>query len=239
MAGRYIMVDGIDGSGKSTVTSAVRDWADARLMRTFRLDTWCRDQGTIPRFEEVADKDVYFVFEPTKAWAGSAVRYEMIGAGSQYSGVEQAHGFALDRLILHRRLILPALAAGKTVVSDRGVTTSIVYQPMMPGGPTLEELLALPGNQVAMKNRPDHLVIACIPPAKALARLPSRTDGDPAQMYERIEYLTTFDERFRSEWFTNLFCELGTAVHCLNTDCSIDEARKNAADLVASMLASS
>ena len=233
------MVDGIDGSGKSTVIAAIRDWADQNLLRTFKLDAWCREHGTIPRYEEVADKDVYFVFEPTKAWVGSAVRYEMIGAGSEYTGVEQAHGFALDRMILHRRLIIPALKAGKKVVSDRGVTTSIVYQPMMPGGPTLEELLSLPGNQVAMQNRPDHLIIASIPPEKALARLPARTDGDPAQMYEQIELLRAFDDRFRSEWFTELFAKHGSAVHCMDTDRSIEEARARAVALVSSILTSS
>ena len=79
------MVDGIDGSGKSTVTSAIREWANACGHRTFDLAAWCKEHGTIPRFDEVADHDVFFSFEPTKAWVGAAVRYsakDLVSIGS-------------------------------------------------------------------------------------------------------------------------------------------------------------
>lgn len=236
--GRHIMIDGIDGSGKSTVVGAIREWAKTCNHRIFDLGVWCKEHANLPRFDEVADHDVFFLFEPTRVWVGAAVRQEMIGAGSTYNGLEQAHGFSLDRLILYRRLIIPALAAGKKVISDRGVTTSIVYQPEMPGGPTLEELLALPGNAEALKHRPDDLIIATVPPEKALARLPARTDGDPTQMYERIELLAKFDERYRSDWFAKLFTDRGTIVHRLDTDCPIDEAKTRAVSLISSILTS-
>lgn len=234
--GRFIMIDGIDGSGKSTVVTAIREWAKACNHRIFDLNAWCKEHENLPRFDEVADHDVFFLHEPTKVWVGAAIRQEMIGAGSMYTGIEQAYGFSLDRLILYRRLIIPALLAGKRVISDRGVTTSIVYQPEMPGGPTLEELLALPGNVQALEHRPDDLIITTIPPVKALARLSARKDGDPTQIYEHLELLTKFDERYRADWFAKLFTDRGTIMHRLDTDCPIDEARRRAITLVSSIL---
>ncbi|MBP9828295.1 hypothetical protein KBC55_04070 [Patescibacteria group bacterium] len=233
---KFIMIDGIDGSGKSTVTRAIRDWAHTCKLQTFDLTAWCQEHGTIPRYEEVAQFDVFFTFEPTKAWAGSAVRAMITAGKDTYSGLEQAHAFSVDRLVLYRRLIIPALQAGKKVIQDRGVSTSLVYQPVMPAGPTIDEVLNLPGNKLALEHRPDDLIIMDTPANVCLKRLPSRTDGDAEQIFERIELLKTFDERYKAEWFTKIFTDQGTLMHSLNTDCSMDESKQRAISLVSTIL---
>ncbi len=235
MPSRFVMIEGIDGSGKSTVTRAIREWAVSCNHRVFDLSAWCAEKGTLPRYEDIADFDVYFTFEPTKAWAGSAIR-AMIAAGSdRYSGVEQAHAFSVDRLVLYRRLIIPALLAGKTVIQDRGVTTSIVYQPMMPGGPTLDQVLELPGNVLALSHRPDHLIVTDLPPEMALKRLAVR-NGEAEQVFERLELLKTFTERYQSAWFAKIFTDRGTQMHRLDTSGTIEEVNAAATKLVSSIL---
>ena len=57
-------------------------------------------------------------------------------------------------------------------------------------------------------------------------------------MFERLDLLKAFDERYRSDWFAKLFTDRGTVVHHLDTDCSIDEARARAVSLVSSILTS-
>lgn len=226
---RFIIVDGLTGSGKSTVLNAVTNWAVECGHRIWRLQDW--KEPTPPRFEDLEDYDVYFTFEPTRSWVGAAIRFELSRTDKPYGGEELAHAFALDRELNYRRLILPALEAGKTVIQDRGVSSSIVYQPVMPNSVSLEMLLSLPGNKLALEHTPSALILTRLPATVALERITSRSDENKG-VFAGIEFLKKQEERFASSWFRQLFEERGTKVFELDTSGTLEESQRLATELI-------
>lgn len=225
------MIDGIAGSGKSTIAKAAIEWARSTGYRVFDLKEWSETHTEPPRFEDVSDYDLFVTFEPTRLWVGSAIRHELSQTEKPYSGKALAHAFALDREIQYKRLIVPALAAGKHVIQDRGVTTSIVYQPIMPDSPSLEELLELPGNTFALEHAPDHLIVTDIEAELAVKRLPGRKEESKG-VFAELDMLKKWNERFRSDWFRELFEKKGSQVHYLDTRTEKDLMLQQATELI-------
>jgi thymidylate kinase len=232
---RLVVIDGIAGSGKSTFVRAAVEWAREQGRRAFDLAAWSAERDDPPRFEDVSEHDVFFTFEPTRQWTGAAIRRELSRTDVPYSGTSLAHAFALDREIMYRRLVLPALAAGKTVVQERGVCTSLVYQPIMPAAPSIEEIAALPGNALALSRPPDHLILTRLDPALAVERLKDRGD-ESRGVFADIELLRRADERFCAEWFRDLFLSRGTILHDLSTAVPIETANASAKALISTIL---
>ncbi|GAB3799672.1 dTMP kinase [Micromonospora zhanjiangensis] len=98
--GRFIVIDGPSGVGKTTTTALLCD----RLAE----GGW----------EVVATK------EPTQSTLGSTARY----GTDEYRGLTLACLVAADRYHHLEREIRPALAVGKVVVCDRYLATSLVLQ---------------------------------------------------------------------------------------------------------------
>lgn len=232
--GRFIIVDGITGSGKSTLLRAVQAWAEACHHRVFRLSDWTQDAP--PRFEDVTEYDVYFTYEPTRTWVGRAIRYELSREDEPYGGEELAHAFSLDRQIMYRRLIIPALAAGKTIIQDRGVSTSLVYQPIMPSSVPLETVMRLPGNRLALEYAPNALVLTKLPAKTALTRIEERRD-DLKGVFAQREFLQKLEARFEEPWLKELFEQRGTVVYNLDTSGPLDDTNLKAQQLIDHILA--
>lgn len=231
----FILIDGIAGSGKTTVIQAMFDALTAQGLRCFRLQDWKENHP--PTFEEIPDFDVYFTFEPTRQWVGAAIRNEMSRADQPYGGEELAHAFAIDRELMYRRLIMPALEAGKIVVQDRGVSTSIVYQPIQPNSLSLEAILDLPGNKLALQLCPTDLVLTSTPVEKVIDRIRLRpvTQG-AAGVFADVELARRVDARYREPWFRELFESRGTQIHTLDTSGTLEESQANAVALITKLL---
>ena len=223
------MVDGLTGSGKSTVLNAVQAWAVGCGHRVFRLHEWTEPRP--PAFADVRDYDVYFTYEPTRSWVGAAIRYELSREDDPYGGEELAHAFALDREIMYRRLIIPALEAGKTVIQDRGISSSLVYQPVMKHGIPLESITSLPGNALALKWAPDALVLTQLPAETALARIRAREDESKG-VFADLTFLKIQEERYASTWLKEIFESHGSRVFQLNTTGSLDKSQTRATALI-------
>lgn len=233
--GRFIMIDGIAGSGKSTLLRAAETWAKECGHKVFDMRAWTKEHADPPTFDQVKDYDVFFTYEPTRQWVGAAIRFELSRTDLPYNGESLAHAFALDREIMYKRLIIPALEAGKTVFQDRGVCTSIVYQPIMPGGISLRRLLKLPGNALALKHPPTALIVTDLDPAVAVERLKKR-DEESRGVFADVAFLRRVTKRFRSHWFSYLFHRLGTSVHAFDTDVPMDAMVARARQLIESIL---
>ncbi|MBI5794295.1 hypothetical protein HZA87_04435 [Candidatus Uhrbacteria bacterium] len=231
--GKFIMVDGLTGSGKSTIMNAVHAWALNCGHRIWRLQDW--KEPAPPRFEYIQDYDVYFTYEPTRSWVGSAIRYELSRDDEPYGGEELAHAFALDREIMYRRLVVPALNAGKTIIQDRGVGSSLVYQPAMKNSVSLETVLALPGNRLALEYAPNALILTKLDAEVAMERIRARSD-DSKGVFADLNFIKTQGERFASSWLRALFQSHGTTVHDLDTAGTLEETQKRATDLINSTL---
>jgi len=101
---RYAAFEGVDGAGKTTVAARV---ADRLAGRGF---------------------DVLAVREPGGTPTGEAIRKILLGLGGDVADWAEALLFAAARSQLASEVVGPALAAGRAVVSDRSVYSSLAYQ---------------------------------------------------------------------------------------------------------------
>ncbi len=213
---KFVVIDGIAGSGKSTLMKAAKFWAESRDYKIFDLLEWNKDHVEPPTYDQVKDYDIYFTFEPNKAWTGAAIRYELSRTDDPYPGIVLAQALSLDRLIMYKRLILPALVDNKIIIQDRSVSTSIAYQPIMDETITLDEVMNLPGNKLALENKPDLLVLTDLDPEAIIERIKNR-DDDSKGVFENLEFLKKVAERYRSDWYSEIFFKQGTSVHTFDT----------------------
>jgi len=225
--GTFIIVDGIDGSGKGTIVDAYATWATQAGLRVFDVRAFAKEHQRLPEPAEWKGSDVLVSAEPTHCGIGRVIREEIVkDNGRHYTGRAAAEAFALDRLVLHVQVILPALESGVLVIQERGVSASIAYQPLQ-GLITLPQLLKLEGNAFALKYRPDLLLIPVCPIAVALKRLGNRTKKDHA-IFEKRAFLKKLDVRYRSPWFAKIFQKQGSVVGFLDTNDTLKETQKEA-----------
>ena len=94
-----ITLEGIDGTGKSTLVRRLED--------------------------RLADLDPVFTREPTTAWTGQAVRR---GIAEEIDPIAEALLFAADHAAHVATVVRPALADGRLVISDRYSDSRFAYQ---------------------------------------------------------------------------------------------------------------
>lgn len=219
----FVVIDGIDGSGKDTILDAWVEHLIAEGKKVLNLKSWWSKQHAHPQPEDLQDCEVLISTEPTFTWVGAAIRFEMIQKGRSYSPQAIAEAYALDRLILYKRVILPALQRGALVLQSRSVSSSLAYQTAM-GDPPLspEYVSSIPGNAFALKHAPDHLFICDLDPAVAMKRLGGRTEKQDAAIFEKQEMLEKLRANFKSDWYQKLFEQRGTTIHHFPTDTDID-----------------
>ncbi|HUT33082.1 MAG TPA: dTMP kinase [Planctomycetota bacterium] len=162
-SGVFIVLEGIDGSGTTT---------QARL-----LAEWLESLG----------REVVLTAEPTKRPVGALIRQILQGAHGEADETTMAFLFAADRADHLAAVVLPALAAGRIVVSDRHYLSSIAYQSL---GVEMEWVESLN----ARFRRPDLTVFLDIAPAVGLER--KQKQGTAAERYEKVALL----ERVRANY---------------------------------------
>jgi dTMP kinase len=230
--GTLIIVDGLDGSGKSTVIQILTDYLKVRGKNVFELKEYWKHYHGLPQPEELYDYDFIISAEPTYSLVGGAIRDEFIRQSKRkYSAFTTATAYALDRLILYKRIIIPLLEKGKTIIQDRGVTTSIVYQPIQAEPLQLSKVLSLEGNKLAMQHRPDLLIIADIAPELCIERLDKRVDKKDNVIFENLKFQKKAYERFKSKWFAQLFTRRGSKVVYLDASKTKEEIMSDAIKL--------
>lgn len=230
----FIMLDGIDGSGKSTVIEAWKTYLTSQGNTIFDLREYWKQNGKHPSFAELKSYDFIFSAEPTYVGVGKVIREELIRKGTGYPPLAIAEAYSLDRLILYHNVIVPALQAGKWVIQDRGVSTSLCYQVL--GGLDEQVVRDLPGNAFALTHRPDHLIILTVPPTIAIERLAARADKQDNVIFEQLEFQTQAAERFVSPSYQRVFTEAGTVVGYLSGAEKADIMQKEAVELLQRLL---
>jgi dTMP kinase len=224
MKGRFIIVDGIDGSGKGVVIDAMKRFFE----HTFDLKDYMKEHKMFPKIEEIR-QDVIISCEPTYLYVGAAIRDELLKGEHHYSALTTAHAFALDREILYNRFIIPALKAGKTVIQERGIVTSLVYQPVQVEQLSLRDLMEISGNRLAIRNAPDYIVIIRVAPDAVALRAKKRG------IFDNLFFQRKIEERFESEWLRQVFERFGTKVLYIDGDCTEEELRERSAKVLRSI----
>jgi dTMP kinase len=234
MKGKFVMIDGIDGAGKGTITSALRKYEELKAKKILDLREYWQEHDTIPSIDEIKEYDVLISYEPTSCWIGKAIRQEIIKKNDRrkYSGMSTAQAFALDREILYKKLIVPALEAGKIIFQERGVISSLIYQPVQLEQITLMDLMKLPGNSFAIKHAPSLLIIIDIDPDIAIKRLKERKKQDDA-IFEEVLFLRKIAARYKSDWVKKVFEQGGTQIEYLDTNppMTVEDTEKKAVEI--------
>ena len=227
--GKFVMIDGIDGSGKGTLVQALalHLWRKNNNMRLLDLKSYGEQYHSLPKPSELKNYDIIISSEPTFSLIGRAIREEIVRYNRrEYSALATAQAFALDRYVLYKRVIIPALEQGKYIFQERGVTTSICYQPIQKERLPLAKILELEGNQLTLKYRPDLLVITKVNPQTAINRLKQRVGKQDAAIFERVDFLKKAQNRFDSSWFRELFEKCGSKVIYIDTNRTKEESIK-------------
>jgi dTMP kinase len=168
--GRFITLEGGEGTGKSTLARGIGEALRAR------------------------GRDVVLTREPGGAPGADAIRALLVrGEANRWSALEEALLFAAARLNHLEHTIRPALARGAWLVCDRYTDSTRAYQVGGSGlAPNvLEELNAMIGAQV-----PDLTLVLDIDPSDGLARSRGAHAGE--DRYERMD--RAFHDRVRAEF---------------------------------------
>jgi len=164
LRGRFIVLDGPEGCGKSTQAKMLGE----RLAKAGAPAALVRDPGTTRIGERIRDilLDTLHI--------EMAMRCEMLL-------------YMAARAQMMREMILPALGAGKVVVCDRFVSSTLAYQ-LGGDGLTAEEIRRV--GQVAISGRwPDLTIILDMPVEESFARVKrekDRIEQRPAEYHQRV-----------------------------------------------------
>lgn len=164
LAGRFIVFDGPDGTGKSTQVEA--------------LASWCRDKGL----------DVTLVREPGGTTLGERVRSILLDpATGAIDSVTEVLLYMASRAQLLEEVVRPALAGGDTVIADRFVSATFAYQGTA-GGVTIDVIRAVA--EVAIGDTwPDLTILLDVDEDAAASRMGEerdRMEGKGAAYHRRV-----------------------------------------------------
>ncbi len=140
-----IVIEGIDGAGKTTLMNA--------------LATALRARG----LEVVVTK------EPTEGPYGRKIREIASKSRDRISAEEEFQLFHADRKEHVAQVVRPALARGAVVLQDRSYFSTVAYQ----GERGLDRARLLEMSE-AIAPKPDLLLVVDLPPEIALARIQAR-----------------------------------------------------------------
>lgn len=236
--GLFVVADGLDGAGKGTIITALKEHLIVnRNLRAIDLRQYWDEYKTYPSWEEMDLAQVIVSCEATNVWVGKAVREEFVRKGAGYSAYDIAMAFALDRQVLCKRVIIPALASGKIILQERCVATSLVYQPLQKDPIDREALVKLPGNALELAYAPDLLFVPLISGEVAMDRIGGRTDKNDNAVFEKIEFLKKADIEYRQSWFKEFFESKGTRVEYMDGERDRETVSRDVRELLESALA--
>lgn len=154
MAGTFITFEGIDGSGKST---------HLRLLAQF-----LQSNGL----------DVVLTREPGGTPVGNRLRAALLDAREEVDPLTELLVFAADRAQHVRRVLRPAIEAGRVIISDRYADATVAYQGAGRGfsAELISEIIALATEGL----KPDLTLLFDLPVIESNTRTRRRTNGQQA-----------------------------------------------------------
>lgn len=188
--GRYIALEGIDGSGKTTQT------------------------GELVKYFEGQGKGVVQTREPRKEGVVGDVVQHVLTGKLKMSSVGLQYLFSTDRVLHHEAVIEPALKSGKIIISDRCFWSAVVYGILDRVGRYDREaadFLLISQSILSMYHQflvPDYTFLLKVTLDSALERI-SKKD-DLMEIYEDKEKLRKVNEGY--DWLAEEFPEEITVI---------------------------
>jgi len=239
--GKIIVIDAIDGAGKSTIIRDIATFLESQgVTPSFDLVDFQKKHARLPEIQELQGVKLLLAAEPTSSWIGSALREELLPLyqGRRYSALSATQAFALDRDILYKRIIIPFLKANPDgfVIQDRGLISTLAYQPLQDPACTIEQILALPGNQTELSYPPDLLFLLTLDVNIAQQRLAERKDKRDNSLLEAKDFQSALVKRYKLSEVQEPFLKRGTSI--VNIDASktpkrtFEQVKKHILDLI-------
>lgn len=227
-SGKFVVIDSIDGAGKGSILSTFVEEAKRRGKRVFDVQEYWQEHDWHPPVSEIIGKyHAIVTAEPTFVGIGKIIREEYISNQHtrKYSPQIVAEAYALDRRILYEQLLLPLLDAGVDVYQSRSFSTSVVYQPLSASQQglrfSMHDVLRIPGNAFCLQRPMDFLLIPMAEVSQTMQRLAERKKKDNC-VFENVDFQTQAKEKYLSDEFQQLFKDLGSSVHYLDTSMSVE-----------------
>jgi len=197
----FIVLEGIDGAGTTTQAKRLCQWLEAEGHR------------------------VEQTFEPTRGSVGSVIRDAIQAHSPDFDERVFALLFAADRVDHVQTCIAPAIEAGRFVVSDRYVMSSLAYQSVALDLGWVREL-----NRFATP--PDITFLLDGPVEDCLARLD--VAGRGGERYEKAQLLEQI--RLNYQQIASTLAEEGQRIETLDATHSIDDLHGQIVDTVGSLI---
>ncbi len=249
-SGTFTVIDGLDGVGKGTVQKSIIKHLSNKKQRILDLHQFWEKFHDHPDFThefiqgeknplyiDLNSFDVISSSEPTHVGIGMVIRKEITVRNQRnYSAHMTARLYAADRKVLYQRVILPALKAGKHIIQQRSVSTSIVYQPLQKKflkepELSISKILRLDGNDLALKHSPNLLIIPTIEDMQGLIeRLTTRVKQENCE-FESLKFQEKIKPLYESKLLRQIFESRGTKVAYLDAGISVKESKKQAVDI--------
>ncbi|HJJ96106.1 MAG TPA: dTMP kinase [Methanocorpusculum sp.] len=153
-----ITLEGIDGSGKSTLYEGLKS--------------------------RLADLHPLFTREPGSPYLGDAVRRAIAADGDP---MVEAALFVADHAVHLAEVVRPALADGRIVISDRYSDSRFAYQEVSLAGVHPDPHGWLEAVHAGWSVRPDMTILLVLPVAVAMSRLAGRCEQEHFERQEFLE----------------------------------------------------
>ncbi|MDP5055907.1 dTMP kinase [Marinomonas hwangdonensis] len=153
MRGKFISLEGGEGSGKTTAIHCIRQWLDARNIPYIMT----REPGGTPLAEEIRQ----LILSPRDETVNNTTELLLVFAARAQHLAEK---------------IQPALEKGSWVISDRFLDSSYVYQGKARGGDT--EILNQLADWVVGDSKPDATLVLDVPVELGQERVVQRQHQD-------------------------------------------------------------
>ena len=181
--GALIVLEGMDGCGKSTQAELVKEYFTSEGYNV----TVTREPGGIKSAEEIRNVILY---------------------NEDLDNMTEMMLFMAARRINMQQIILPAMRNGNIVICDRFIDSTLVYQGIV-GSVSFDTIM--PMNNLATDNHnPDMSIIINLPAKKAYDRVHSNSDRNENNKYDDKEYsffekiATAYKElKLRCGWMTD------------------------------------
>src|SRR5215510_9846139 len=215
VTGTFITFEGIDGSGKST---------QLRLVSNFLKEPGC---GTV------------LTREPGGTTIGLRLRAALLDAQEEVDPLTELLVFAADRAQHVRRVLRPALAAGRVVISDRYADATVAYQGA--GRGFAPELIAEIVQLATEGLVPDLTLLFDVSVGESISRTTRRTSGKSStgkNTRDRLDIeAADFHERVRTAYLEIAQRE-PQRVKVIDTSGPVERTHAQAKAIVASFLQS-
>jgi thymidylate kinase len=262
--GNFVVIDGLDGIGKGEAERAIVGY-EQKLGRAV-FDTVAFSRAESKGLPELIDfwnpparhYHTIITAEPTYEGIGKVIRDQLINKDNdgEYTPEELIQSYAINRHVLMRRVVIPAIENGINVIQSRCFAASCTYEPLKAwfeakatGKPKKEcdaiekrmrnLVMRQRGNQLQLERAPGLLIIPTIKDvSEVIQRIEARkaTRKDDKSVFDNIEFQTALKERYSSNWLRELFESHGTKVVYLDAGISEEETRRQAVEIYKNFL---